>query len=93
MPTLPVLLLRRHVARTGDAASRELLDVLDGDLADDAVLSDAVRRLGAHPATAQARDEAVRWAREAVEALEPLPASAAREALQTYAEAVVTRTA
>jgi heptaprenyl diphosphate synthase len=92
VPTLPVLLLRRHVARAGDTASRELLEVLDGDLSDDAVLSAAVRRLAAHPATAQARDEAVRWAREAVGALEPLPPSAAREALRAYAEAVVART-
>jgi heptaprenyl diphosphate synthase len=93
VPTLPVLLLRRHVERTGDAASRELLEVLDGDLSDDDVLADAVRRLGAHPATAQARDEAVRWARAAVDALASLPASAARDALVAYAEAVVTRTA
>ncbi len=93
VPTLPVLLLRRHVARTGDGASRDLLDVLDGDLSDDAVLADVVRRLAVHPATAQARDEAVRWAREAVEALEPLPPSAAHQALRAYAEAVVARTA
>jgi heptaprenyl diphosphate synthase len=88
-----VLLLRRHVARTGDGPSRALLDVLDGDLTDDAVLADAVRRLAVHPATAQARDEAVRWAREAVAALASLPPSAARDALVAYAEAVVTRTA
>jgi heptaprenyl diphosphate synthase len=93
VPTLPVLLLRRHVARTGDAASRELLDLLDGDLSDDAVLADAVRRLALHPATGQARDEAVRWARDAVAALEPLPPSPAHEALRAYAEAVVARTA
>jgi heptaprenyl diphosphate synthase len=93
VPTLPVLLLRRHVARTADERSAELLDVLDGDLSDDAVLADAVTRLAAHPATEQARDEAVRWAREAVEALDPLPPSAAHEALRAYAEAVVARTA
>ena len=45
-----------------------------------------------HPATAQARDEAVRWAREAVTALDPLPPSPARDALRAYAEAVVART-
>jgi heptaprenyl diphosphate synthase len=93
VPTLPVLLLRRHVARTGDDASAALLATLDGDLADDEVLAAAVRRLAVHPATAQARDEAVRWAREAVDALAPLPPSAALEALRTYAGAVVTRTA
>ncbi len=98
VPTLPVLLLRRHAARTTpdgepDVDSAALLAVLDGDLSDDAVLADAVARLAAHPATAQARDEAVRWARDAVAALEPLPPSAARDALRAYAEAVVARTA
>ncbi len=93
VPTLPVLLLRRYVARTGDAASRELLDQLDGDLSDDAVLAAVVRRLAVHPATAQARDEAVRWASEAVDALASLPPSPAREALVAYAQAVVDRTA
>ena len=93
VPTLPVLLLRRHVARTGDRASHGLLDVLDGDLSDDAVLADAVARLAVHDATGQARDEAVRWARDAVAALDPLPPSAAHDALRAYAEAVVARTA
>ena len=93
VPTLPVLLLRRHVARTGDAASTALLADLDGDLTDDDALDHAARRLRAHPATGQARDEAVRWAREAVEVLAALPASVACDALRAYAEAVVTRTA
>jgi geranylgeranyl pyrophosphate synthase len=93
VPTLPVLLLRRYVAQTGNRASGELLDLLDGDLSDDEVLADVVRRLADHPATTQARDEAVRWAREAVAALDPLPPSPARDALRAYAEAVVARTA
>ena len=71
----------------------DLLAVLDGDLADDGVLAGAVARLAVHPATAQARDEAVRWAAEAVAALEPLAPSPARDALRAYAEAVVARTA
>jgi heptaprenyl diphosphate synthase len=93
VPTLPVLLLRRHVARTGDADSANLLDVLDGDLSDDDVLADAVARLAAHPATEQAREEAVRWAEGAVAALAPLPPSAANDALRAFAEAVVDRAA
>jgi heptaprenyl diphosphate synthase len=93
VPTLPVLLLRRHVARSADPASCRLLDLLDGDLSDDVALADAVARLAAHEATEQARDEAIRWAREAVEALDPLPPSAAHDALRAYAEAVVARTA
>jgi heptaprenyl diphosphate synthase len=93
VPTLPVLLLRRHVAHTRDAESAALLAVLDGDLSDDLVLADAVARLAAHPATEQARDEATRWAEDAVAALAPLPPSAAHDALRAYAEAVVARTA
>jgi heptaprenyl diphosphate synthase len=93
VPTLPVLLLRRHVDRTGDAESSALLAVLDGDLSDDAVLADAVTRLAVHPATEQARKEAVRWADDAVAALAPLPPSAAHDALRAYAEALVARTA
>jgi heptaprenyl diphosphate synthase len=93
VPTLPVLLLRRHGARTADAESAALLAVLDGDLSDDAVLADAVARLAAHPATEQARQEAVRWAGDAVAALAPLPPSGAHDALRAYAEAVVARTA
>ncbi len=93
VPTLPVLLLRRHVARTEDAESAALLAVLDGDLSDDGVLADAVARLAVHPATEQAREEAVRWAQEAVDALAPLPPSRANDALRAYAEAVVARTA
>ncbi|HVN11444.1 MAG TPA: polyprenyl synthetase family protein [Kineosporiaceae bacterium] len=93
VPTLPVLLLRRHVDHTGDADSAALLAVLDGDLSDDAVLADAVTRLAAHPATQRAREEAVGWARAAVAALAPLPPSAAHDALRAYAEAVVARAA
>ena len=57
------------------------------------VLADAVARLAAHPATEQAREEAVRWAGDAVAALAPLPPSPAHDALRAYAEAVVARTA
>lgn len=93
VPTLPALLLRQHVERTGDAASASLVAVLDGDLSDDAALADAVARLAAHPATERAREEALRWARAAVAALTPLPPSAASDALRAYAEAVVARAA
>ncbi len=93
VPTLPVLLLRRHADRTADPASVDLVARLDGDLADDAALADVVALLGAHPATAQARAEANRWAQEAVEALAPLPPGPVLDALQEFARAVVRRTA
>lgn len=94
--TLPVLLARRvAAAQLGsgklDGASR-LVEILDGDLSDDDALAEAVALLRAHPAMAQARVEAVRWAQAAVEVLEPLPAGLAKDALRAFADAVVART-
>lgn len=92
VPTLPSLLVRRQAAEEGDAASRGLVGLLDGDLSDDAVLAETVARLREHPATEQARTEAVRWAQDAVAALDPLPDGPAKQALRTFADAVVART-
>jgi heptaprenyl diphosphate synthase len=92
VPTLPALLVRRQAAADGDAESLALVELLDGDLADDAVLAGLVERLREHPATEQARREASRWAHEAAQALEPLPPSPARDALRDFAAAVVART-
>lgn len=92
VPTMPVLLLRRAVAGGGaPAGSAELLDLLDSDLADDARLADAVRRLRAHPVTDEARAVALRWAADAVTALEPLPDVPATRALAAVAEALADR--
>jgi len=93
VPTLPVLLLRRHAALSADPASQALVELLDGDLSEDAVLAEAVAALAAHPVTAQARAVANRWAAQAVETLGPLEPSAARDALRDFASAVVARTA
>jgi geranylgeranyl pyrophosphate synthase len=91
VPTLPVLLARRHAAERGDAASRELIAVLDGDLSDDAALATAVAMLRDHPATEQALAEARRWGHEAAAVLDPLPAGPAKDSLQAFAQAVVDR--
>jgi len=93
VPTLPALLVRRQAAQAGDAESLALVELLDGDLADDARLAHLVSRLREHPATAAAAAEAASWARQAVAALAPLPESAARDALRDFAAAVVDRTA
>ena len=92
VPTLPVLLARRYAATHGDAVSRHLIDLLDGDLTDDDALAEAVSALRDHPATEQARAEAERWGREAAAVLEPLPPGPAKAALQAFAHAVVDRT-
>jgi heptaprenyl diphosphate synthase len=90
--TLPVLFARRDAA-AGDARSVALVDLLDGDLSDDAVLAEVLTRLAGHPATQEARAQALHWAQEACDALEPLPVGAAKRALRAFAEAVVDRTA
>lgn len=93
VPTLPVLLVRRQAAEQGDPTSRGLVELLDGDLSDDALLAETVARLREHPATELARQEAVRWARRAVAALGPLPDGPAKDALRAFADAVADRTA
>ncbi len=45
-----------------------------------------------HPAMEQARQAAARWARDAVEGLNPLPAGPVKDALSAFAGAVVART-
>jgi heptaprenyl diphosphate synthase len=95
--TLPVLLARRAAAAELAAGrldgSVRLVELLDGDLSDDGVLAEAVALLRAHPAMEQARSEAVRWARDAVKALDPLSDGACKQALRAFADAVVARTA
>ncbi|NLT53157.1 MAG: polyprenyl synthetase family protein [Actinomycetales bacterium] len=90
--TLPVLLVTRAAEDSADAESLALVELLSGDLDDDAVLADAVVRLRAHPAMDLARAEAQRWAGEAVAVLDALPPGAPRDALAAFAEAVADRT-
>ncbi len=92
VPTLPVLLARRAAAE-GDADAVKVVEVVDGDLSDDAALADAVRLLREHPVTGVAREHARRWADEAVAALEPLPDGEVRTALADFAGEVAARTA
>ncbi|HET9655395.1 MAG TPA: polyprenyl synthetase family protein [Kineosporiaceae bacterium] len=95
--TLPVLLARRAAAEEQAAGlpdgSARLVELLDGDLSDDERLAEAVALLRAHPAMEQARSEAVRWAKEAVAALDPLPDGSCKDALRAFADALVARTA
>jgi heptaprenyl diphosphate synthase len=91
--TLPVLLARRYADEQADTASKHLVSLLDGDLSDDATLAETVALLREHPAMDVARAEAIRWAQEAVTALEHLPQGPATRSLRAFAEAVVDRTA
>ena len=89
VPTMPTLILRAHAAT--DPKARELIEIIDGGLEDDAQLALAVSKLREHPALEEAYQMARTWAAEAVEALAPLPDSPVKDALRVFAEAVVDR--
>ena len=90
VPTMPVLLLRKAAA-AGDKSATDLLTLIDGDLSEDSVLAYVVKRLREHAVAEQAYNEAKRWADEAVEAIQVLPAGSIRDALAMFAQAVVDR--
>ncbi|RZS79007.1 heptaprenyl diphosphate synthase [Motilibacter rhizosphaerae] len=88
--TLPVLCFRR-IADAADPEDGRLLALLDGDLADDAALAEAVQRLRAHRALGDAHAEVRRWADRARAELAPLAECPAKEALDALCAAVVER--
>ncbi|WP_253904221.1 polyprenyl synthetase family protein [Arthrobacter sp. Br18] len=90
VPTLPVILLRRAAAE-GDASAADVIALVDGDLASDDALAEAVAAVRSHPQTQEAWAFAQRWADDAVVALDPLPDSVVKQALASFAQAVVSR--
>lgn len=90
VPTLPVILLRRAAA-AGDRSAADVLALVDGDLSSDEALAAAVAALRGHQQTQEAWAVAQRWADSAVAALEPLPDSVVKQALTSFAQAVVSR--
>jgi heptaprenyl diphosphate synthase len=90
VPTLPVLHLRRTAS--GDPADRRLLELLDGDLSDDARHAEALAALRANPAMQAAREDLRRVAADARSVLAPLPVGPTRAALESLCDSVVTRT-
>ena len=91
--TLPVLRLREMVAQGGSDRDRELLELLSGDLTDEARHAEALAGLRAHPALERARQDALAYATQARQTLEPLPDIPARTALAELCDAVADRTA
>ncbi len=89
VPTLPTLLLRAQQA--SDPKAKELVEIIDAGLEEDAQLAKAVELLRAHPALEEAYQTAKQWADDAVLALAPLPDSPVKDALRVFAEAVVER--
>jgi heptaprenyl diphosphate synthase len=61
------------------------------DTAAEKELASAIAELRGHDVTTRTRDEAHRWAREAVEALAPLPEGPVKKALTRFADTVVER--
>jgi heptaprenyl diphosphate synthase len=90
VPTLPVLLLREQ-AKT-DSAAKALVDEIDGDLSTDEALNAVVAKLREHEVTAKAEAEAQAWAAKAIDAIDVLPEGSVKNALITFANAVVDRT-
>ncbi len=90
VPTLPVLLLRK-AALAGDRSAAAVLELVDGDLSSDAALMQAVEAVREHPQTQQAWAYAQQWADDAVAALDPLPEGVVKQALSSFAQAVVSR--
>ena len=87
VPTMPVLLLRKK----SDDASKQLLTLIDGDLSSDEQLADVVKQLREHEVADEAYNEAIRWANEAISAIDCLPDGQTKRALVHFAEAVIKR--
>ena len=87
--TLPLLYLRRLAETDTDAAA--LLTRIEKDTASEAELQLAIAELREHAVTRQTLEEAHRWSRDAVAALEPLPEGPVKKALTRFAETIVER--
>jgi heptaprenyl diphosphate synthase len=87
VPTLPVLLLRKKT----DSASKQLVSEIDGDLTSDQQLANVVKQLREHEVADEAYKEAIRWANDAIAALDILPDGQTKRALIHFAEAVIKR--
>jgi heptaprenyl diphosphate synthase len=91
VPTLPVLLAQR----SRDPGDTRLLELLSGevDLADDALLAEALELLRRHRAIEESRSVVAEHAEGARGLLAELPAGAARDSLAALCDLVVHRTA
>ncbi|MDM7854377.1 polyprenyl synthetase family protein [Cellulomonas alba] len=92
VPTMPALLLRaRAASASGTSQDRALVELLDGDLSGDDALGEAVAALREDAAVEQTRSRAVALAHEAIAELAPLPAGPVKDALVSFADALVDR--
>lgn len=86
--TLPVL----YALQSDDPVSVRLRVLLEGGLADDEALAEALGLLRAHPAMERSREALRTWADGARDALAPLPDGPPKAALEGLADFVVART-
>jgi heptaprenyl diphosphate synthase len=72
---------------------RALLELIDGDLASDDALASVVAHLSGHPVVDQTSALAHRWSSDAIESIANLPEGDVKDALISFAEALVARAA
>ncbi len=89
VPTLPVLMAQRSTA----PEDARLLDLLAGELTDDALHAEALGLLRRHPAMDEARRYVLDRAREAQELIAVVPEGPVRDALDAFAVLIATRSA
>lgn len=90
--TLPVLLLRQRAeAGTLDSEGAAILTELERDLSDPSTLAAVVERMAAHDVVDETRSYARRWVDRAIESLDPLPESIAKDALIEFARFTIER--
>ena len=87
VPTLPTLMARE----SDDPADARLLELLAGDLTDDALHTEALLLLRAHPAMDRARAYVGTQAEQAEQYLTALPEGGVRDALEAFADILVHR--
>jgi heptaprenyl diphosphate synthase len=94
--TLPLLYLQRLAETDQDAAAllqriQRSVEAAQAGEADEAELGATIVALRKHDVTSQTLAEAHRWAREAVDALAPLPDGPVKKALTRFADTIVER--
>lgn len=90
--TLPMLKLRALAEH--DASASALLARLDAEVLgapETKDVSDIVASLREHPVTQETQETALRWSREAVEAIAPLPDGPVKRSLTRFADTIVER--
>ncbi|MET0955794.1 MAG: polyprenyl synthetase family protein [Cryobacterium sp.] len=92
--TLPLLRLRERAetdGRAADLVARLEADVMNSKGAATEAADSAITALREHDVTTQTLAEAHGWARDAVDALKPLPQGSVKKALTRFADTIVER--